>query len=114
MIPNATKKQVADAIVASALRKGSQIRNVSDYGVTLAKRAEGNIGMAILYGSRYDSVPEGRIHLNMVDVPGGVLVYGRAEIVTNPGSGFERINDVTSSAGQQIQTSLQDIRSQFP
>jgi hypothetical protein len=112
-IAGASKKQVIDAIVAGALEKGSQVRSVNDYGVVLARRDDSNLGAAILFGSRYDAVPESRMHLNVVEVPGGIRVFGRAEMVTNPGSAFERVTDITRGAGQQIQDALVRLQGRF-
>ena len=112
-IQGASKKQVADAIVAGALEHGTQVKSVSDYGVVLARRADGNLAAALLYGSRYDSTPELRLHLNMVDVTSGVRVFGRAEMVTNPGSAFERINDVTAGSMHDVQALLGRLESKF-
>lgn len=102
-----TKKQVTDAIVASALSRGSQVKSVSEYSVVLARRAE-NTAAQILFGSRYDSVPEARVTLNLVDVPGGVQVYGRGEMVTNPGSGYEKVTPLPGGDAE-IQKSLDDL-----
>jgi hypothetical protein len=114
IISGATKKQVADAIVAGALAKGSQIKSVTEYAVVLTQRVQGNLGASLVYGSRYDSTPEVRVTLNMVDVTGGVRVYARGEMVTNPGSAFERVNDVTVHHAENLQTSLADLKSRFP
>ena len=104
-----TKKQVMDRIVSAGLGRGLQIKTSNEYGVVLAKKAEG-VAAAFLYGSRYDSTPELRVHFNMVDMNGGVQVYARGEIVTNPGSGFERVNDLTQSSGQDLQSMLMDLQ----
>lgn len=114
IVIHATKKQVVDVIVARALSRGSQVRSVSDYAVVLARRADGNFAASLLYGSRYDSTPEARIHLNLVDVPEGVRVFARGEMVTNPGTGFERVSDMTAAAAGQLQSSLREIAAQFP
>jgi hypothetical protein len=113
-ITGVSKKQVADAIVAGALARGSQIKSVNEYAVVLTQRVHGNLGASLAYGSRYDSTPEVRVTLNMVDVSGGVKVYARGEMVTNPGSAFERLNDVTAHQAANLQTSLVDLKSRFP
>lgn len=102
-----TKKQVTDAIVASALSKGSQVKSVNEYMVVLARRADSTAAQ-LLFGSRYDSVPEARVTLNLVDIPGGVQVYGRGDMVTNPGSAYERITPL-NGGDAEIQKSLEDI-----
>jgi hypothetical protein len=112
-ISGVTKHQVSDAIVAGALEKGSAVKSVTDYEVVIARRDDNAIGTNLLFGSRYDGVPEVRMHLGMVDVTGGVRVFGRAEVVTNPGSAFERVLDVTDTTGRSIQNSLESLRARF-
>lgn len=113
VVLGATKKQLVDLLVAKKLEKGMQVRDVSEYGFTVVKRLEGNLTAALLFGSRYDSTPAARVIYGLVDVPGGVKVFVRAEIVTNPGSGFERVNDVTASAGSDIRRELEELQASF-
>jgi hypothetical protein len=96
IIPNATRKAVIDKIVAEKLEKGMQVKSVNDYGVVVGKKIEDNLMASIAFGSRYDSTPEARITYNVVEVPGGVRVFSRLEVVTNPGSAFERTSDLTA------------------
>lgn len=108
-LADTTKKQVMDRIVSAGLARGLQLKSSSEYGVAMAKKIEG-VAAAFVYGSRYDSTPELRVHFNMVEMNGGVQVYARGEIVTNPGSGFERVNDLTQSSGQDLQSMLMDLQ----
>lgn len=103
-----SKKQIIDEIVSSMLAKGTRIVNVNDYGVTGAKKSD-SIVDAVLFGSRYDSTPEARIHLNLVETKDGVRVFARAEIITNPGSAFERVRDMTYNARNELGNLLGDL-----
>lgn len=109
MVTGVTKKQVMDLLVEAGLSNGLQVRNANEYGVTLTKKST-DLATAIIYGSRYDSTPEFRVHFNMVESQGGMRVFARGEVVTNPGSGFERVNDVTQNEGHAIQSMLEQLR----
>jgi len=113
VIPNVSKKQVIEKLVASKLEKGMQIRSVTEFGVVVVKRVENSIGASLLYGSRYDSVPEARVHYNVVEFGPNVKVFSTAQMVTNPGSSFERASDVTASVAGQMQAELQDLQASF-
>ena len=112
-ILGATKKQVADKIVEGALTSGSQVKSVNEYAVVIGKRATNDLGAQIFFGSRYDGVPEYRMHFGLLDVAGGVRVIGRAEIITNPGSAFERVSDVTATNATEIQKLLEKLAQKF-
>lgn len=112
-VQGVTKKQVIDTIVSRSVIRGNQIKSVNEYGVVLGRRVDG-VGAAMLYGSRYDSKPEARVHINVIDdAPGAVRVFARAEMITNPGSAYERVNDVTDGFGNELMTSLRDIAAQL-
>ncbi|XGB40244.1 MAG: hypothetical protein LVT47_06005 [Cyanobacteria bacterium LVE1205-1] len=113
VIEGVTKKQVIDQIVSSKLEKGMQIKNVNDYGVTVSKRIDDSFIASLLYGSRYDSYPEARITYNVVEQGASVKVYSRIEIITNPGSGFEKSSDVTASHATQMQSELEQLKGKF-
>lgn len=112
-IPGVARKQVVDVLVADLLSHGLQVRKVDEYSAVFAKRDD-SFGAAVVYGSRYNATPEARITFNFVEVGGAVRVFCSAAMVTNPGSGHERINDVTVAQGQVIQDMLQRLRSKFP
>jgi hypothetical protein len=113
VIPNTTRKQVIDKIVAAKLEKGMQIKNVSDYGVVIGTRVNDSFMASLLYGSRYDSTPEARITYNIVETREGVRVFSRAEMVTNPGSAYERISDITQNLLGEMQGELEQLKAYF-
>jgi len=108
-ISNVTKKQVLDRIVSAKLSKGMQIKSSDDYGVVVAKKDESLAG-ALLYGSQYDGTPEMRVRYSVIEQDSGVKVFSRAEMVTNPGSGYERTNDATAQYFDQMQSELEDLQ----
>lgn len=113
VIPDVKIKQVIDQIVFRKLEKGMQIKNVNDYGVTVSKRIDDSFMASFLYGSRYDSNPEARITYNVVEQGTSVKVFSRIEIITNPGSGFEKSSDATASLAIQMQSELDQLKGRF-
>lgn len=111
-IQGATKKQVLDKIVTATTSKGMQVKALNDYGITVAKRMN-DFRSTLIYGSRYDSNPEGRITFTLIEGPNGVHVMARAEMVTNPGSGFERVSDITSGESHDLQGVLEELDRSF-
>lgn len=107
VIPNSTRKLVIDKLVADKLEKGMQVKSVNDYGVVVGKKVDSSFMASFLYGSRYDSTPEARITYNVVETRDGVKVFSRAEMVTNPGSAYERVSDITQNISGQMQDELE-------
>lgn len=113
IIEGATRKQVADRIVDRLTGKGLTIRQVTEYKIVAGQKADQDFAARLLYGSRYDGVPEYRLTYTLIDQPQGVKVYARVEIVTNPGSSFERVNDMTNAQKHNLQDMLGKLRSEF-
>ena len=111
VIPNVTRKAVVDKLVAAKLEKGMQIRSVYEYGLSVGQKMSSYPMASFLFGSSYDATPELRYTYNLVDVPGGVRVFSRSEIITNPGSGFERPSDITQRLSAELQAELVQLRS---
>lgn len=86
------------------------LRSVSDYKVTTSKVASKDLTAMFLFGSRYDGVPEYRIHHTLIERAGSVKVLMSGEIVTNPGSAFERATDITEGSRSEMQASLVKLR----
>ncbi len=113
VIPNSTRKLVIDNLVAHKLEKGMQIKSVNDYGVVVGKKIEGSSMASFIYGSRYDSTPEVRITYTVVATGNGVRVFSRTEMVTNPGSAYERVSDLTQNLSGQMQAELEQLKAEF-
>lgn len=106
LIPNVTRKQAADALVGWLSSVGMTIRLINEYQLVVGQRADNDTMAKLLYGSKYDTVPEYRLSFTFVEEQRGVKVYSRAAIVTNPGSGFERVNDATDNTKHTQQAIL--------
>ncbi len=107
-IAGARPQQVIDTVIARAAAKGSKIKAVTAYSVTIA-RTQDNMLSALAYGSRYDRFPESRSTVTVVGTPTGTIAYAAVEMVTNPGSAFEKTNDITDVAGGALQASLEEV-----
>ena len=103
-LQNITRKQVVDLIVSVARAQGTQIKNVTDYGVVIRRKYDGVLGNA-LPGST-----EGRVIYNVADIGSGVTVFGRYEMVFNPENINERIEDHTDSVATQVQSDLERLK----
>jgi S1-C subfamily serine protease len=111
-IPSVTKKQVADALAARFMGAGLQIRSANDYGMVAGKPND-SFAARLLFGSSFNGTPESRVSASFVDVPGGVAVSLRSAIVGNPGSGFERVNDMTENERSALNSILLQVRTQL-
>lgn len=63
----------------------------SEFTLVFSKRCDSFV-KSLLYGSSFNIIPESRITFTLIDTPDGVFVISKAEIVTNPNSGFEKIS----------------------
>lgn len=105
-----TKKQFFDNVAGTAMVGGYEIREVNDYNMVLAKRNT-SFGAAVLFGSRYNTTPEERITLTVIEVPRGIRIFATCTIVTNPGSAFEKVT--TSSNFRGIQAELEKMKANY-
>lgn len=88
---------------------GWTFKSSTDFDLVFEKRGGASVGEVLAYGSGYDRQPAARAKVTFVQDGRLVKIFGRAEMVTNPGSGSERIADVTNDRGQQLQGWLQDF-----
>jgi len=93
-ISNASKKEVMDFAVNNFVGAGFEIKEVTDYHAVFT-RLDQSLSGALLYGSKYDSTPEYRFKLTFAELAGKIRVLCTVSVVTNPGSAFERVKDVT-------------------
>ena len=65
----------------------------------------------IVFGSGYDGVPEMRVNISTVDTVEGRRAIFALSYVTNPGSAFEKVTDVSNwRDGQQLQQELWELK----
>jgi len=112
-ISNATKRQVTDALVSQMLNQGFNIKSSSDYNIVFTKPLD-NLAAQLLLGSRYDSTPEHRASFMLVESGAGVRIVLTNQAITNPGSAFERVTDLsTGESGQSWQNFLVSFATLF-
>ena len=105
----APKKQTMDAIVQAVVGDGFQLRRLDEYTAVLGKPSESFV-TNLLSGSRYDPTAEERVIFNFFEVPSGTRVIITMQIVTNPGSAFERVRDISHGRGaQELQAGLDNL-----
>jgi hypothetical protein len=113
LIPDTDKKQVIDAIIEGKLQKGCQIQSVNDYSIVATKLIDNNLMATILYGSQANVYPMVRQSYNLIQSGNDVKVYSRAEMVTNPGTGYERVSDITQQIANELQNELVRLQLKF-
>lgn len=94
---NADKTRTKEAIIATFLPRGYQIVKDSEFQLVLDRPANDSLGAQIVYGSQWNSVPNARVVFTITG-NNPTNVNSQIQVVTNPGSGFERINDVSNHA----------------
>ncbi|EYS89485.1 hypothetical protein CF68_33205 [Cupriavidus sp. SK-4] len=116
-IPNTNRRQVIDAIVDMAHQSEARVKSATDYSVVLGRKMDGNSAgdfvAAVLFGSNYDRTPEARTTFNVLELSGGTKVYASADLVTNPGSAFERTQNLTAGKGPELMNFLARLKARF-
>ena len=133
-LPSVPKKEVMNAIVAAMVQDGYDLKGASDYHLVFGKRVT-DYGSRMLFGSRWDSTPELRVQYTLAErmdtgldrrlttirtgQTSGVHVTANVQLVTNPGTGFERVTDWNGSQEareleQLFQRTRLDLLSSIP
>ena len=114
IIPDASKSEIADQITNAMLSWDFQLQKRDENILVFAKRDQ-RLGSSLLFGSRYDSTPEWRFIYNIVDHPEGIRVIANITAITNPGSAFERVTDLSrgSKDSENVYALLTQIRENF-
>jgi S1-C subfamily serine protease len=112
-IPNVNKKQVTDALVSQMINQGFSIKSSSDYNIVFIKPLD-NFGAELLLGSNYDRTPEHRASFMLVESGDGIRIVLTNQAITNPGSAFEKVTDLsTGKSGQSWQDFLVSFKGIF-
>lgn len=109
---NSSKQVAKEAIVSTYMSRGFNIVRDSDLQLVMDRPASDNFGAQLVFGSNWNSVPNARITATLLgDNPTKITV--RQAIVTNPGTGFERVMDLSQnpSARQQLQIGMSRAKS---
>jgi len=111
VIPNVSKVQVVNALTNALVTGGYKLKPYDGGGNLLVfGKLNKNFAMALVAGSPAAPYPEERISFTLIDTPEGVRVVGACQIITNPGTAFEKATDMNKEAyvepWQQVLTSL--------
>ncbi len=114
IINDASKKEICDAVINQMLSWDFQLQKQSESLLVFGKK-DSRVSSAILLGSRYDAIPEWRFAYNIVDYSQGVRIVANISAVTNPGSAFERITDMSrnSQDAQNVQNFFERMKKYF-
>lgn len=88
--------QVKPKIVSMMVNWGYNITKDTPYLVAFDKPVQ-NVMASVLLGSRYDATPNARISYTFAQIGEDTRVVADFEIVTNPGSAFERLNEANGN-----------------
>jgi len=104
------KQKIRDLLVQAFSNKGFEVKRADEYSILLGRRSNSLAGV-IVFGSGYDGVPEMRVNISTVDTVEGVRAIFALSYVTNPGSAFEKVTDVSNwRDGQQLQQELWELK----
>lgn len=95
-IEGATKAQVMELLVLEVMGWGYSVSEQTDFSLVFIKDAD-DLGAQLLFGSQYNSTPQKQLRCTLAQTESGVKLVGRFSIVTNPGSGLEKGNDLSDS-----------------
>lgn len=109
-INNIDKKTVMDKIVSDMVSGGYQIATVSDYHIMFRQDVKDEAAK-FLYGSDFNNTPELRITFSVVQAGQNVKVSYDGKIVSNPGSAYEKLKDITDNP--TLQTYLTSLKQYF-
>ena len=115
IIYNVEKKDVVYVIINSLLSAGYSLKSQNEYNLVMTKRYDNpkDVGVALLMGSQYDPFPEHRVSFNLLNYSNGIRIITDVWMVTNPGSAFERITNLSTNSrmAYEYQIYLNEIKS---
>jgi len=91
-IANQTKKAVTDALVGEVVSRGFAVVTVTDYTVVFSKPFTAT-ATPMKRGARTGGAAEQRLSFTVVEAGGGVRIVLTNQIVSNPGTAYEKITD---------------------
>lgn len=111
-IPNSSPDQVKQVIIEREVSRGWQLVDDSTYQLILTKPAN-NLASIVSFGSQFNGIPNVRARFTVTSSSNGTKVFLSGEMVTNPGSGFEKsypLEDADKNAFVELQSALEKIK----
>ena len=113
VIRNVEQNKIVNLLNNEMIKQGYIIKETTKHKLVYEKDVE-SLATSVVYGSEYDSTPRYRIILNLVKYETKIRVIGTIKIVTNPGSAYEKTEDITySKSGGKYHKILKDIKTQL-
>jgi len=115
IIEGVDKRTVVNKLNDEMINRGYNINETSEYKLVYGKDTE-SILTSMFFGSEYDAIPETRITINIVEYEDikQLRLIATLEVVTNPGSAFERTTDFTNSEeGRKYFKTLREIKEEI-
>lgn len=113
VIHGTTRKAVLDALATMMVDREYSIVSIQDYKAVFEK--DGGFLGSVLFGSGYDASTKKRASFDVLETGSSVRIVATFEMVSNPGSAFERRSDASKSgkAKKQIQELLDALKDQL-
>lgn len=112
-VPGRVAEQLSNDIVNAMLTAGYSISTQSPNQLVF-DRAIDSFAAKFAYGSSYDRTPNARIEYTIASLPDSTRVVATFKAVTNPGSAFERSQDLSHGPdADSIQSLLDSIAQQY-
>lgn len=96
---------VKPQLINEMLNRGYYIQADTPYLITFDKVSD-NFGANLLFGTRGGGVPHARVTYSMAEINGQTRIMADAALIGNPGTGFERRNDMN---GGDVRDAVQQI-----
>jgi membrane-associated protease RseP (regulator of RpoE activity) len=107
-ISDVSKDEIKSIIIDTMSDRGWQLKEEARYQMVFTKLADKDLAARVLFGSNYDGIPEYRANFTIVDIAGSkdIRVIQTSEIVTNPGSTFERRQNIDEAKARGTSTTI--------
>lgn len=89
----AGKTQTKEAIIATFLSQEYQIVRDSEFQLVMDRPVRDDFAASFLFGSQWNSTPNARVAMTFLG-ENPTRVTTQVQIVTNPGTGFERVTSL--------------------
>lgn len=110
IIAGVEKSKVINRLNNEMLKQDYIIEKTSEYKIVYEKDVKDLLTSAV-YGSDFNSTPRYRIIMNIIEYKSKIRIISTLQIVTNPGSAYKSIEDIThSKSGEKYYKILQEIK----
>lgn len=108
-ILNSTKKEIINYLTNKMINKNYEIKKINDYVAVYGKPSESE-SLNFLYGTDQYRTPEYRVSFNFVDKEAKIRIIAMLQVVSNPGSAFEKIHNIGGVNAHDYQQMLEKMK----